>query len=270
MEFIQFHPTGLYPLGILISEAARGEGAILKNGLGERFMERYAPTIKDLAARDVVSRAILREVQEGRGHRGERVCTPRPHPPGRGKQSGRSSGRSPPSRKPISASIRSAAHSRSAHVSLRHGRHPYGWRRQGPRRRSRGPWSPAFMRPANARAFLFMARTGWAATPCSTSSFLAGGAGDCHESGECRRYNRRDTCSGSRQGSGRTTWRTFSCTGETTSRWTPCGARMQSLMMDHGSVFRDEAGLRGVSTGFAPEGAVSADGDQEQRADLQL
>ena len=67
MEFIQFHPTGLYPLGILVSEAARGEGGILRNGVGERFMERYAPTIKDLAARDVVSRAILTEVREGRG-----------------------------------------------------------------------------------------------------------------------------------------------------------------------------------------------------------
>jgi len=67
MEFIQFHPTGLYPLGILVSEAARGEGGILRNSLGERFMERYAPTIKDLAARDVVSRAILTEIREGRG-----------------------------------------------------------------------------------------------------------------------------------------------------------------------------------------------------------
>ncbi len=67
MEFIQFHPTGLYPLGILVSEAARGEGGILRNGHGERFMERYAPTIKDLAARDVVSRAILTEIKEGRG-----------------------------------------------------------------------------------------------------------------------------------------------------------------------------------------------------------
>ncbi len=67
MEFIQFHPTGLYPLGILVSEAARGEGGLLRNRLGERFMERYAPTIKDLAARDVVSRAILTEIREGRG-----------------------------------------------------------------------------------------------------------------------------------------------------------------------------------------------------------
>ena len=67
MEFVQFHPTGLYPLGILVSEAARGEGGVLRNRLGERFMERYAPTVKDLAARDVVSRAILTEVKEGRG-----------------------------------------------------------------------------------------------------------------------------------------------------------------------------------------------------------
>ena len=67
MEFFQFHPTGLYGLGILITEGARGEGGILLNGKGERFMERYAPTIKDLAPRDMVSRAIIREIREGRG-----------------------------------------------------------------------------------------------------------------------------------------------------------------------------------------------------------
>jgi succinate dehydrogenase / fumarate reductase flavoprotein subunit len=67
MEFFQFHPTGLYGLGILLSEAARGEGGILRNSEGERFMERYAPSIKDLAPRDVVARAIAREVREGRG-----------------------------------------------------------------------------------------------------------------------------------------------------------------------------------------------------------
>ena len=67
MEFFQFHPTGLYRLGILLSEAARGEGGILRNSDGERFMERYAPTIKDLAPRDMVSRAIRQEINEGRG-----------------------------------------------------------------------------------------------------------------------------------------------------------------------------------------------------------
>ena len=67
MEFVQFHPTGIYGLGILISEAARAEGGVLRNGLGERFMERYAPTLKDLAPRDIVSRAILREISEGKG-----------------------------------------------------------------------------------------------------------------------------------------------------------------------------------------------------------
>ena len=67
MEFFQFHPTGLAGLGILLTEGARGEGAILRNGDGERFMERYAPTIKDLAPRDIVARCMVQEVQEGRG-----------------------------------------------------------------------------------------------------------------------------------------------------------------------------------------------------------
>ncbi|MCT1958057.1 succinate dehydrogenase flavoprotein subunit [Kocuria rhizophila] len=67
MEFVQFHPTGLAGLGILVSEAARGEGGILRNADGERFMERYAPTIKDLAPRDIVARSMANEVREGRG-----------------------------------------------------------------------------------------------------------------------------------------------------------------------------------------------------------
>ncbi len=66
-EFYQYHPTGLYKIGVLLTEGARGEGGILRNAEGERFMERYAPTIKDLAPRDMVSRAMYLEIREGRG-----------------------------------------------------------------------------------------------------------------------------------------------------------------------------------------------------------
>lgn len=72
MEFFQFHPTGIYKLGILITEGVRGEGGVLINDKGERFMERYAPKVKDLASRDVTSRAMLNEMKEGRGIKGQR------------------------------------------------------------------------------------------------------------------------------------------------------------------------------------------------------
>jgi len=71
MEFYQFHPTGIVGIGILLSEAARGEGGYLRNGKGERFMERYAPTLMELAPRDMVSRAIYMEIREGRGVEGQ-------------------------------------------------------------------------------------------------------------------------------------------------------------------------------------------------------
>ena len=72
MEFFQFHPTGIYKLGILITEGVRGEGGVLINDKGERFMEKYAPHVKDLASRDVVSRAMYIEMKEGRGINGQR------------------------------------------------------------------------------------------------------------------------------------------------------------------------------------------------------
>ena len=72
MEFFQFHPTGIYKMGILITEGVRGEGGVLLNHDGERFMNNYAPTVKDLASRDVVSRAMYLEMRDGRGINGER------------------------------------------------------------------------------------------------------------------------------------------------------------------------------------------------------
>jgi len=71
MEFFQFHPTGIYKMGILITEGVRGEGGVLINGKGERFMEKYAPNVKDLASRDVVSRAIYDEIKKGNGVKGK-------------------------------------------------------------------------------------------------------------------------------------------------------------------------------------------------------
>ena len=88
LEFVQFHPTGIFPAGCLLTEGCRGEGGILRNSEGEPFMARYAPTAKDLASRDVVSRAMTLEIREGRGvgpnkehaRRSSKPCLPSPLP----------------------------------------------------------------------------------------------------------------------------------------------------------------------------------------------
>ena len=106
MEFYQFHPTGIYKFGILLSEAARGEGGILRNGLGEAFAARYAPTLKDLAPRDMVSRFIYQEIKEGRGIDGKDYVYLDLYPPSPRTSSTRNCRTSPTLPGPISASSR--------------------------------------------------------------------------------------------------------------------------------------------------------------------
>jgi succinate dehydrogenase / fumarate reductase flavoprotein subunit len=143
MEFFQFHPTGLAGLGILLSEAARGEGAILRNSEGERFMERYAPTIKDLAPRDIVARSMANEVREGRG------CGPNKdyvlldlHAPGAGAHRRQAAGHH---RVRPHLPGRGAVHGAGSGVpdgALRHGRHPDQHHHRGPSgQRHRDPGS---------------------------------------------------------------------------------------------------------------------------------
>jgi succinate dehydrogenase/fumarate reductase flavoprotein subunit len=156
MEFFQFHPTGIKGMGILITEGVRGEGGILRNSKGERFMEEYAPTLLDLAPRDMVSRAIMTEIAPGSGINGDRqastttsmldathlgretvykkipdICgllqdLPRDRPGGE-------------------------AHAGPANRALRHGRHPHGCARAWSRRRAtlfEGPLCRGRMRHA--------------------------------------------------------------------------------------------------------------------------
>jgi succinate dehydrogenase/fumarate reductase flavoprotein subunit len=132
MEFVQFHPTGIYGAGCLITEGARGEGGYLTNSQGERFMERYAPNAKDLASRDVVSRCMTIEIREGRGvgknkdhiflhldHLDPKPCCTSACPASRNRQDLRRRRRDQASR------------SRSADRALQHGRHPDELSRRG-------------------------------------------------------------------------------------------------------------------------------------------
>ena len=183
MEFYQFHPTGVFGAGVLITEGVRGEGGYLLNKNGERFMERDAPNAKDLASRDVVARAMTTEIKEGRGcgkdadhlllkldHLGTEVIDLRL--PGIGKL--RSNSPTP---------IRSASRSGGADGALSDGRHPRelsgaggGARGAKPRRSC-----PASTPRANAPACRCTARIAWAPTRCSTwwcSARLLGRADD--------------------------------------------------------------------------------------------
>ena len=173
MEFFQFHPTGLAGLGILLTEGARGEGAILRNASGERFMERYAPTIKDLAPRDIVARCMVQEVARGSRCRPEQgLRLPRLHPPrrrGARDQAARHHRVRPhlPRRRPGDR-----AGAGDADRALRDGRHPD--QRQRPRCcATTTPSSRASTPPASAPASRCTARTASAPTRCSTSTCSA-------------------------------------------------------------------------------------------------
>ena len=190
MEFYQFHPTGLAGLGVLLTEGARGEGGILRNASGERFMERYAPTIKDLAPRDMVARAMVQEVREGRGAGPDKdyVYLDLTHLPAAQieDEAARHHRVLPhlPRRRPD--------HRAGAGLpdrALRDGRHPD--RTSTPRCcATTSTSSPACTPPASAPASRCTAPTAWAPTRCWTSTCSAAGPASPPRSTPRRRLGR--------------------------------------------------------------------------------
>ncbi len=181
MEFFQFHPTGIRGLGILITEAVRGEGGILRNRRGERFMERYAPTLLDLAPRDMISRAILSEIKSGNGMKGDGtiddwVLLDTTHL-GREVLEKKLPDITGFSRTYLGIDPGRGADPGAADRALRDGRNPHGHRRQGDRGRRRAVSMRACTRRANARACRCTGRTGWGRTASWTWSSSAGGPG---------------------------------------------------------------------------------------------
>ena len=174
MEFFQFHPTGIYKMGILLSEAARGEGAILRNRTGERFMERYAPTLLDLAPRDMVSRAMYREIREGRGIDGKNYLhLDLTH------LSAEVLDKKLPDitdfvRTYMGLEPEKGARARAADGALRDGRDSHRYRRARDPRRSKHAAAAATTRRASRPVFPFTAPIAWAQIHWSTSSFTAG------------------------------------------------------------------------------------------------
>ena len=269
MEFFQFHPTGIYKLGILLSEAARGEGGILRNSDGERFMERYAPTIKDLAPRDMVCRADPDRDPRGPGHRAEqglRHLDLTHLPP-----------------EQIDAKLPDITEFVRTYLGLEPKTEPIPIQPTAHYAMGGIPTNidgevvvdaantcfPASTPPASARASRCTAPTGSAPTHCSTSSCSAGGAGgrwpSSSQGADARARGRRAP---------RTTSRPHRAAARRRrggEKIADIRTTLQDEMMDKASVFRtEESLLRDARRPSRPEGALRAGRDRRQGRDVQL